>query len=106
MRSQEIDIACALSQRWEIDSEDAEAVKEIGPEAPIRCKILEGRVARPKDTHVHALCLGRADHSHFSRLQNSQEAGLEGRRRRRQFIEKNRSGVSSLEQAGPVCNGA
>ena len=100
-------VAAALAERRYVQRVGAEAVVEIGAQAPGLYFFGQIAVAGCQYTHIHLVLAVRADPLQLAALQHPQQLGLYAEWQLADFIEEQRAAVGQLELAAPlaVCPG-
>ncbi len=96
---EERDVLGPVAQRREADREDAEAVVEVGPEAPLAHLALDVAVRGGDDPHVGPLRPRRAEPLELAALEDPQELRLDLEGELGDLVEEDRAPVGDLEPA-------
>ena len=96
---EQFDVAPPLSERRQINGQDAQTVIEIGSEFTILGQLAQRHIGRSDNADVHPPDLRGPDAPHLAGLQHSQQAGLKRRARRSHLVQEQRSAVGGLEQS-------
>src|SRR5205085_8204335 len=95
----EDDIAPALPERRQAQSENIEPVEQIFPETALAHQPIEVRVGRGNNPNVRARKLLPSDGAVFPVLKKSQQFHLGGARQRVDFIQEKSSGAGLLNES-------
>ena len=101
---EERDIPFTVSERWELDPRDIEAVKQIGAEVVVLDGALESGVGTGDQSRMKRLFFGPAKPAKFPVFDHPQELRLELERQLGHLVEKNSSVVGYFQQ--PALEGA
>ncbi len=99
MLYQKLDIGFAFAQGGNSDRDHAQAVIQVFAELAFFNFFGQLLVRRGNNTHIHFRVTRITDPAHFSFLEHTQQAHLKSRRGKADFIQEDRTAVSSLKQA-------
>src|SRR5579863_2923283 len=96
---QKRNVFAAGTQRWQVDSDHVEPVKEIFAEVAVAHRLAEIDVGSGQDAHVHLDLLDTAQMHEAFVLQNPQDFGLRVQAHGGDLIEEERAAVGNFEEA-------
>ncbi|BCR22636.1 hypothetical protein KAM429_31930 [Aquipseudomonas alcaligenes] len=99
-------ITAALAQWRHLQRVDAEAVIEIGAEAPGAHFLGQVAVGGGEDAHIHPVLAVRAQALQLAALQHAQQLGLHRQRQFTDFVEQQGAAVGQLELTAALATGA
>ncbi len=102
MIEQDLDIACPLAQRRQVNAVHVQAIEEICSEGAAIDSGLEIRVRGGDEADVHVAWFVFADAADLARLQRTQQFRLEGGRHRPDFVQEQCSRVCVLDEPHPA----
>ena len=91
-----------LTQRWQVQADDVQAVEEIGAEFAPLDRLLERLRGGRDDADVHPLGLATTHSTDFALLQHAQELGLQVEGEVADLVEEQRTFVRDLEEPHPI----
>src|SRR5262249_7260041 len=95
---EERDIARALTERWDAQRDDVEAVVEVLAKAMGRDHLREIAMRRDDDAHVDLACGLAAHRANDALLQHAQELGLHAGAHLPDLVEEERASARCLEE--------
>src|SRR6476660_7135746 len=96
---QQRDIFLALTQRWKVDGDDVQAIKEVLAKLPFPHQLPEVDVGGGDNSHVYLHLMNAAEMHEFSVLEDAQDFRLSFQSHGADFIEKERAPICNFKQA-------